>query len=107
MRATFCRMVDRLVWLAAQQKEGKLDWKALPYYETVFPYPPEPVEAGMMDVSFLNAVKHVGGSHSSYNVKQQDGSPATVAVIGADADDVEKRLKRYCDDRSWTGYPTK
>jgi len=100
-------MVDRLVSLAGQKQEGKLDWKVLPYYETVFPYPPNPVEFEMFDVAFLNGVKHPGGSHGSYKAQQQDGSTVTVAVIGADADDVHERLKRYCDDRSWTGYPKK
>lgn len=107
MKATFCKMVDRLVALAGQKKEGKIDWKALPYYETVFPYPPNPVEAKMMDVAFLAAVQEVGSSHSSYKVQQQDGSTVIVAVVGADADDVEGRLKRFCDDRGWTGYPKK
>jgi hypothetical protein len=106
MTPTFHSMVDMLVALTGQKQQGNIDWKALPYYETVFPYPPDKTEAGMFDSAFLRAVTNVGGIHGGYDVKRQDGSTVRVAVVGADAADVKDRVKRFCLDRGWTGFPT-
>jgi hypothetical protein len=99
-------MVDTLTPLAEQKAQGQINWPGFPYYETVFRYPVGRFEFKMFDVAYLAMTGEIQSPYGSFKVKQADGTEVTLCAFGSSPDDYHDRVKKFCDERGLTGYPT-